>query len=126
MGMFLDTGAGGNLIFNMEKARIAGVMASDNSNVRNNTSVMVGVGDGGYRIQVNEAPIQYVDIGGVQFDSQGITTRLVECDIDLSNVANGVLGSKLFQNCRVVVDYQKKRLGVVPLSSTDKLRNRLV
>eukprot|EP00746_Dinoflagellata_sp_MGD_P062247 gnl/MRDRNA2_/MRDRNA2_26208_c0_seq1.p1 gnl/MRDRNA2_/MRDRNA2_26208_c0~~gnl/MRDRNA2_/MRDRNA2_26208_c0_seq1.p1 ORF type:complete len:456 (+),score=92.37 gnl/MRDRNA2_/MRDRNA2_26208_c0_seq1:110-1369(+) len=105
--MQLDTGAGGTqVLLNAAKARTAGIEPEGGK-----LDVVAGVGEGASSPEAMEAPIKYVEIGGMQFDGNMVATVL-DADIEMSNVASGMLGAGLFEDCRLVIDYSTKQLAV--------------
>merc|ERR1712151_109404 len=109
MGMFLDLGAGSSHVqFNIGKARDIGVTANNYGRVMEHQ----GVGDGRTSLKSVEAPLEYVEIGGTRLGQRDISARLFDANIDLSNRGNGVLRMKLFEDCRFVIDYPRRQLGV--------------
>eukprot|EP00746_Dinoflagellata_sp_MGD_P031595 gnl/MRDRNA2_/MRDRNA2_175141_c0_seq1.p1 gnl/MRDRNA2_/MRDRNA2_175141_c0~~gnl/MRDRNA2_/MRDRNA2_175141_c0_seq1.p1 ORF type:complete len:249 (-),score=34.62 gnl/MRDRNA2_/MRDRNA2_175141_c0_seq1:95-751(-) len=112
--MLLDTGAGqSDMMFNDIKALESGLIAMDGSNLVDGLQSLRGVG--GDEVKGIDALVKYVEIGGARLRRRGgLTACLTNSVIDNSNYANGILGMQLFQDCRILLDYPRKQVRVLP------------
>merc|ERR1712003_46301 len=103
-------GGSADMMFNVHKSIINGVAAKDGSNVNKTRRFMSGLG--GRVMPALETAVKYVDVAGVRFDRHGIMASLVDSQVDISTKQNGVLCMRLFDNCRIVIDYARNQFGV--------------
>jgi len=111
--MMFDLGAGGySLFFNKAKAHAKGIY-DDATKMRQVDGVRNAGGD---IVQAMDFAIDYVDIGGVRVSGRKTTATLLDTEIDVSTRSNGILCMKLLYNCQIVIDYQRRQIGITKIS----------
>mmetsp|Transcript_30084 Transcript_30084/g.57992 ORF Transcript_30084/g.57992 Transcript_30084/m.57992 type:complete len:730 (+) Transcript_30084:54-2243(+) len=109
--MMFDLGAAGsNVILNTDKAIMTGAVSRD-AVTGGGGFIMGAAGD---NVQASKADVESLEIAGHRVP-RAVHATLLDAHQDLSPATNGVLGIDAFWNCRLVIDYPNRQLGVRPL-----------